>query len=73
MIATVAYCWNASIVVPRTSKIIKKRKVPGMTMDQEAEAFLEPDLSGLDFSQFKPVRFEFETKAAQHPASRPAA
>ncbi|MCI0599856.1 MAG: hypothetical protein L0Y50_04685 [Beijerinckiaceae bacterium] len=36
-----------------------------MTTDQEAEAFLEQDLSGLDFSQFKPVRFEFEAKAAR--------
>jgi predicted DNA binding CopG/RHH family protein len=36
-----------------------------MTTDQEADAFLERDLSDLDFSQFKPVRFEFETKAAR--------
>ncbi|MCI0599852.1 MAG: hypothetical protein L0Y50_06525 [Beijerinckiaceae bacterium] len=35
------------------------------TADQEAEAFLEQDLSGLDFSRCKPVRFEFETKAAR--------
>jgi predicted DNA binding CopG/RHH family protein len=42
-----------------------KRKVPRMTTDQEADAFLEQDLSDLDFSQFKPVRFEFETKAAR--------
>jgi len=42
-----------------------KRKVPRMTTDQEAEALLAQDLSDLDFSQFKPVRFEFETKAAR--------
>jgi predicted DNA binding CopG/RHH family protein len=36
-----------------------------MTTDQEADAFLEQDLSDLDFSRFKPVRFEFETKAAR--------
>ena len=42
-----------------------KRKVPRMTTDEEAEAFLEQDLSDLDFSQFKPVRFEFEKKAAR--------
>jgi predicted DNA binding CopG/RHH family protein len=42
-----------------------KRKVPIMTTDQEAEAFLDQDLSDLDFSQFKPVRFEFEVKAAR--------
>ena len=42
-----------------------KRKVPRLTSDEEAEAFLEQDLSDLDFSQFKPVRFEFEKKAAR--------
>jgi predicted DNA binding CopG/RHH family protein len=42
-----------------------KRKVPRLRTDQEAEAFLEQDLSDLDFSQFKPVRFEFEKKAAR--------
>jgi len=44
---------------------MSKRKVPRMTTDEEAEAFLERDLSDLDYSQFKPVRFEFETKAAR--------
>jgi predicted DNA binding CopG/RHH family protein len=44
---------------------MKRRKVPKMTTDEEAEAFLEQDLSDLDFSQFKPVRFEFETKDAR--------
>ena len=42
-----------------------KRKVPRLRSDEEAEAFLEQDLSDLDFSQFKPVRFEFEKKAAR--------
>jgi predicted DNA binding CopG/RHH family protein len=42
-----------------------KRKVPRLTTDEEAEAFLEQDLSDLDFSQFKPVRCEFEKKAAR--------
>ena len=42
-----------------------KRKVPPLRSDEEAEAFLEQDLSDLDFSQFKPVRFEFEKKAAR--------
>ena len=42
-----------------------KRKVPKMTTDEEAEAFLEQNLSDLDFSQFKPVRFEFQAKAAR--------
>jgi predicted DNA binding CopG/RHH family protein len=41
------------------------RRVPKMTTDEEAEAFLDQDLSDLDFSQFKAVRFEFERKSAQ--------
>lgn len=42
-----------------------KRKVPRLTTDAEAEAFLEQDLSDLDFTQFKPVRFELEKKSAR--------
>lgn len=42
-----------------------KRKVPRMTTEEEAEAFLAQDLSDLDFSQFRPVKFEFEKKTAQ--------
>jgi predicted DNA binding CopG/RHH family protein len=42
-----------------------KRKVPRLRSDAEAEAFLDQDLSDLDFSQFKPVRFEFENKSAR--------
>ena len=42
-----------------------KRKVPRMTTDREAEAFLAKDLSDLEFSQFTPVRFEFEAKSGQ--------
>jgi len=42
-----------------------KKKVPHFKSDAEAEAFLEQDLSDLDFSQFKPVKFEFETKTAR--------
>ena len=44
---------------------MKKRKVPRLTTDAEAERFLEQDLSDLDFSQFKPVKFEFEKKDAR--------
>lgn len=40
-------------------------KVPKLRTDEEAEAFLDQDLSNLDFSQFKPVRFEFEKKTAR--------
>lgn len=43
----------------------KIRKVPALTTDEEAEAFLAQDLSGLDFLQFKPLHSEFEKKAAQ--------
>jgi predicted DNA binding CopG/RHH family protein len=42
-----------------------KRKVPKLRSDGEAEAFLEQDLSDLDFAQFKPMHFEFERKTAQ--------
>ncbi|HUJ02560.1 MAG TPA: CopG family antitoxin [Rhizomicrobium sp.] len=42
-----------------------KRKVPKLKSDSAAEAFLEQDLSGLDFSQFKPAKFEFEKKTAR--------
>ena len=39
--------------------------VPRFASDQEAIDFLEQDLSELDYSQFKPVSFEFSAKAAQ--------
>jgi predicted DNA binding CopG/RHH family protein len=42
-----------------------KRRVPKLRTDEEAEAFLDQDLCDLDFSQFKPVQFEFEKKAAR--------
>jgi predicted DNA binding CopG/RHH family protein len=41
------------------------KNVPKLKTDAEAEAFLEKDLSELDFSQFKPARFEFQAKDAQ--------
>lgn len=41
------------------------KKVPHLKTDEQAEAFLDQDLSKLDFSQFKPVRFEFEKKDEQ--------
>jgi predicted DNA binding CopG/RHH family protein len=42
-----------------------KKKVPRLKTDKQAEVFLARDLSGLDFSQFKPVHFEFEKKDDQ--------
>jgi predicted DNA binding CopG/RHH family protein len=42
-----------------------KKRVPRLRSDEEAEAFLESDLSNLDCAQFKPVRFEFEKKTAR--------
>lgn len=48
---------------PRSKK--KVPKLPKMTRDRSAEAFLARDLSQLDFSQFKPARFEFEKKDEQ--------
>ena len=41
------------------------RHIPKLTTDTEAEAFLDQALSDLDFSQFKPVRFEFGRKDAR--------
>jgi predicted DNA binding CopG/RHH family protein len=41
------------------------KKVPKLKTDRAAEKFLERDLSDLDFSQFKPARFEFEKKTAR--------
>ena len=40
-------------------------KVPVMTTDEEAEAFLEQDLSDLDYSQFKPLNWELLAKDAR--------
>lgn len=40
------------------------RKVPKFKTDEEAEAFLDQDLSDLDWSQFKPVKIEFKRKEA---------
>lgn len=42
-----------------------KAKVPHITSDAQAEDFLGQDLSHLDFSQFKPVRFELRGKDAR--------
>ena len=41
------------------------RRVPDLATDAEAEAFLDQDLSDLDFGQFRTLRFEFEKKAAR--------
>ena len=40
------------------------KRVPEFKTDKEAETFLEQDLSGLDFEQFKPMRFEIAQKDA---------
>jgi predicted DNA binding CopG/RHH family protein len=44
------------------TKARKLRKVPTFKTDEEAEAFLEQDLSDLDFSQFKLMHFEIRPK-----------
>ena len=42
------------------------KQFPVFKTDEEAEAFVDnADLTEYDFSQFKPVRFEFEPKAAR--------
>ena len=44
---------------------MRKKKVPRLKTDKQAETFLAQGLSNLDFSQFKPTRFEFERKDEQ--------
>lgn len=42
-----------------------KKKWPRLRSDEDAERFVEKaDLTDYDFSQMKPVQFEFEKKAA---------
>ncbi len=41
------------------------KKVPALKNDEDVELFLDQDLSDLDFTQFKPVRFEFEAKQSR--------
>jgi predicted DNA binding CopG/RHH family protein len=41
------------------------KNIPNFKSDKEAEEFLEQDLSDLDFSQFKPISFEFKNKDTQ--------
>jgi predicted DNA binding CopG/RHH family protein len=41
---------------------LMKRKVPRFETNEEAEEFLEQDLSDLDFSQFKPIDSDFRPK-----------
>lgn len=49
------------------------KRVPEFKTDAEAEAFLEQDLAGLDFKQFKPMRFELAKKEAALNMRLPAA
>ena len=44
---------------------LTKKKVPRLKSHKAAETFLAQDLSQLDFSLFKPARFEFEKKDEQ--------
>ena len=57
-------CWYYWIY-GSAEKLLMKKKVPSLRTDEQAEAFLAQDLSKLDFSQFKPARFEFEKKDEQ--------
>jgi len=58
---------SPAICTRRRSLLMKKAKkrVPGLKTDKAADAFLAQNLSNLDFSQFHPVRFEFEKKDKQ--------
>lgn len=41
------------------------KPISKLKTDEEAEAFLDQDLSELDFAAFKPTRFEFDRKSAR--------
>ncbi len=44
----------------------KNKSLPKLKSDREAEAFLsDVDLTEYDFSEFKPMNFEFEAKSAR--------
>ena len=49
------------------------KRVPEFKSDSEAEAFLEQDLSDLDFTQFKPMQFDVAKKEAALNIRLPAA
>lgn len=44
---------------------MKPRSVPPLTIDEEAESFLDQDLSDLDFAAFKPLTWEAGPKTAR--------
>ncbi|WP_413935569.1 CopG family antitoxin [Nitrospira sp. BLG_1] len=50
-----------------------KRKVPRLKSDMRSETWPAEDLSDLDFSQFRPSRFEFEKKREQNETRVPQA
>lgn len=47
------------------------KSVPVLNTDKDAEDFLDQDLSTLDVSLFKPMRFEALPKSALPPKRRP--
>lgn len=49
------------------------KSIPTFRSDEEAEAFLDQDLSEYDLSQFKPMHFELEPKSASLNMRLPAA
>jgi predicted DNA binding CopG/RHH family protein len=62
---SVSFAQSVPVICMRKRLKVMKRKIPKFTSDEQAEAFLDQDLSNLDFSQFKPTRFEFQKKTAQ--------
>lgn len=46
-------------------EVAAHEKVPRLRTDEQAEAFLDQDLSDLDFSQFKAGQLEYERKDAR--------
>src|SRR5262245_5513276 len=57
---------SAPAICTKRKLIIMKKKIPTFRSDKEAEGFVDTaDLSEYDLSGARPVRFEFEKKAAR--------
>jgi len=55
---------NIAFEVHVQCRSLSAKSVPVLTTDAQAGDFLEQDLSTLDFTQFKPMRFEALPKSA---------
>lgn len=58
-------CTHISVHNRHNRKVLAMKTVPRMTTDAEAEAFLDQDLSDLDFTQFRAFVWETAPKTAR--------